>query len=601
MMMPKKKKRILIISSIVILVVAIIAILIALYINTDMFKSNESLFAKYFSQNFSNINGLYSTLSENEYDNLLEKNKYQSETEIKVNFTQNVGTTLETMENPINQLKLQITEQKDAINNYNYQDIKLLKDKEQVSEIKCILENDICGIHFVDLFNQYVLANNENLKELFKETENFTDEELAKIPNKIEFDYDFFDIFRFSDEEKESLSKKYTNIIMNNISNEKISKMGNQELQINNTNIKANGYAITLTKEELNNIYIKILEEIKQDEIILSKFDNLQKFLNQYQIIFGEITDLRNKFTTEVQYLIDDIVQNNIGQEECKIIVYEQGRKTVKNVIQGDKYEISIDTLIPEKYIKLSYKNETEEKNLICKKDVNQTNIIYQNKIGEKISEYNILVNEEINGNNCKRNTTAKFEDNINKIEMKIEKNINIIDELKDKITLNSENSVNLSKLDLEQRKQIANVLNTTISQKINQIQETTIKSDDIKKVLVAAKFLREGQTIVGTGVTETERNRFNSKIEILKGEGLDDKAIINVINAVKENLIGLEPVSATEIKLKLDRLNKSEESFTTITNFVENNTDKTYSVKIEYDEATGLVSDLLLTIEEKE
>ena len=76
---------------------------------------------------------------------------------------------------------------------------------------------------------------------------------------------------------------------------------------------------------------------------------------------------------------------------------------------------------------------------------------------------------------------------------------------------------------------------------------------------------------------------------------------MIKVINALKENLIGLEPVSATEIKLKLDRLNKSEESFTTITNFVENNTDKTYSVKIEYDEATGLVSDLLLTIEEKE
>ena len=55
MMMPRKKRRMLIISTIVICIVAIIAILVALYINTDMFKSNETLFEKYISQNFENI------------------------------------------------------------------------------------------------------------------------------------------------------------------------------------------------------------------------------------------------------------------------------------------------------------------------------------------------------------------------------------------------------------------------------------------------------------------------------------------------------------------------------------------------------------------
>ena len=601
MMMPKKKKKILIISSIVVCILIIIAVLVILYIKTDMFKSSDVLFAKYFKQNFDNINNLYSNLVENEYDNLLKESKYQSEAEIKINYAQNIGTTLENMQNPINQLKIEVEEQKDIANNYNYQDIQLIKDKEKVSEIKCILEDDVCGIQFADMFNQYVLANNENLKELLKETENFSDEQLSKIPNKIEFNYDLYDVFRFSEEEKENLSQRYTNIIINSVSSQKISKQSNQPIQINGASINANEYVMTLTKEELNNIYIQILEELKQDEIILNKVNNLQKFLNQYQFIFGEITDLQTRFVTEVQYLIDDIVQNNIGQEECKIIVYEQDGKTIKNVIQGSGYEISLETLASENYIKISHKNELEEKSLNLKKEMNQINISYQTKTEDKISEYNILINEEVNGNNCERIITAKYEDDTNRVEMNIEKNIQIVNKFDDEIILDSDNSVNLSDLELEQTKEITNMVNTAVSEKISQIKETIINEEDIKNVLVGAGLLKEEQVIVGTGVTETERNRFNSKFEILQGEELDDKAVMNLINAIKENLIGLEPVSANEIKLKLDQLNKNEEAFTTISNFIENNRNKKYSAKIEYDESTGLASDLLLTIEEKQ
>ena len=62
MMMPKKKKKILIILSIVIFLLIILTTLILLYIYTDNFKSNSTLFAKYMGQNIENIDSLYSEI-----------------------------------------------------------------------------------------------------------------------------------------------------------------------------------------------------------------------------------------------------------------------------------------------------------------------------------------------------------------------------------------------------------------------------------------------------------------------------------------------------------------------------------------------------------
>lgn len=57
-MMPRKK-RIAVISIISILVVAVIGIVVAvLYINTDLFKSNETLFYQYLFKNLEVVNKL---------------------------------------------------------------------------------------------------------------------------------------------------------------------------------------------------------------------------------------------------------------------------------------------------------------------------------------------------------------------------------------------------------------------------------------------------------------------------------------------------------------------------------------------------------------
>lgn len=600
-MMTRKMRRMLIIISIVLLLLVISGVLILLYINTDMFKSNTTLFTKYIGQNVENMDVLYNKIGESEYNNLLQQNKYTTETEVKVSDIENLGTTSEGAQNSINQLKLKITGQTDNSNKYNYQDVHLLSNDEEVSEIEYIQKENTYGIRFSDIFNQYILVENENLKELLKKAD-YTEEKIENIPDTLEFKQDYKEIFQFSEEEKIEIKTKYINIINSSISKNNFTKQKNQNIQIDGKNIKVNSYILTITKEQLNNIYLKILEEMKQDETILAKVDNVQTVLKTYQI--KSTTNLREQFVKKLENLITDINRNNIGQDETKIIVYENNRTTVRTEIQTPDYEIYIDLLSnqPEDYMKIAYKDLTKEKEkeITYKKANEEANIVFKDSTEEEIKEYSISIEKKVDGNNCTKNIVAQYEDNSNRIEATIDQKNSIVDVFDNEVTLDDENSINLSKLETEQLQNILDTVNTGVSSKMNELTATVINVEDLWKVLRTIGFIKEGQVMESKGITETEKNRFNSQFEMLQGENLESDSILILIDAIKGNFIDIEVVSGTELRLKLDRFNKNEEMVTTLTSFIEENKNRKYNVKVEYDEETGLVSDLLITILEK-
>ena len=101
-------------------------------------------------------------------------------------------------------------------------------------------------------------------------------------------------------------------------------------------------------------------------------------------------------------------------------------------------------------------------------------------------------------------------------------------------------------------------------------------------------------------GITETERNRYNSKFEILEGQNLESSKIFAILEAIKDNLVGYEVVSGTELRLNIDRYENKQEVLTTLNTFFEKNKNRKYNITIEYDETTGLVNGILVTILEK-
>ncbi|CDC05667.1 MAG: DUF6583 family protein [Clostridia bacterium] len=618
-MMPRKKRIALAIAIPSIIVIIIIITGILLYLNTDMFKSNKTLFFKYFGKNSENIKEIEEIFESTEYEKNLQNNKYTDDINIKVNYTNNLQTTSEDNSNTINNVKLLIKGEEDKNNKYSYKDFKLEKDKniatntenqsssensnesnnkeQNIMEVEYIKNDNNYGIRFSDLFKQYLLVENNNLKDLFRKI-GYSEQELENVPDSIEINDITLSDIKFTEDEIKQLSEKYSEIINKKVSKEKFEKNSKQVITINEKNITTNAYILKLTNEELNNLYVDLLESLKQDEIILNKIESIQNKINSININSSESKDLKESFAEEIDLQIEKINKTNIGNQETKIIVYENSGKTIRTAIQGKDYEINFD-----------YINTQDEKNieLIVKKDEIETyNIkLKKDKDGIKLDIYSndetnpIKISLEQNKNEsdkkCSNNINLKYENANSKLEVSAEQEINIVDNFENENTLNDQNSILLNGLEKEQLQAVLNQVSEEVQQKINSISEE-VKINDIQEILETLGIINKQQNIEAGGITETEKNRFNSKFEILKGEELDNENVLKVVEAVKDNIINAQVDTNEEIKIEISRNESNQDIEKSLEEYIKKEKDKKYDIKIEYDENTELVKYIIMT-----
>ena len=618
-MMPRKKRIALAIAIPSIIVIIIIITGILLYLNTDMFKSNKTLFFKYFGKNSENIKEIEEIFESSEYEKNLQNNKYTDDINIKVNYTNNLQTTSEDNSNTINNVKLLIKGEEDKNNKYSYKDFKLEKDKniatntenqsssensnesnnkeQNIMEVEYIKNDNNYGIRFSDLFKQYLLVENNNLKDLFRKI-GYSEQELENVPDSIEINDITLSDIKFTEDEIKQLSEKYSEIINKKVSKEKFEKNSKQVITINEKNITTNAYILKLTNEELNNLYVDLLESLKQDEIILNKIESIQNKINSININSSESKDLKESFAEEIDLQIEKINKTNIGNQETKIIVYENSGKTIRTAIQGKDYEINFD-----------YINTQDEKNieLIVKKDEIETyNIkLKKDKDGIKLDIYSndetnpIKISLEQNKNEsdkkCSNNINLKYENANSKLEVSAEQEINIVDNFENENTLNDQNSILLNGLEKEQLQAVLNQVSEEVQQKINSISEE-VKINDIQEILETLGIINKQQNIEAGGITETEKNRFNSKFEILKGEELDNENVLKVVEAVKDNIINAQVDTNEEIKIEISRNERNQDIEKSLEEYIKKEKDKKYDIKIEYDEDTELVKYIIMT-----
>lgn len=618
-MMPRKKRIALAIAIPSIIVIIIIITGILLYLNTDMFKSNKTLFFKYFGKNSENIKEIEEIFESSEYEKNLQNNKYTDDINIKVNYTNNLQTTSEDNSNTINNVKLLIKGEEDKNNKYSYKDFKLEKDKniatntenqsssensnesnnkeQNIMEVEYIKNDNNYGIRFSDLFKQYLLVENNNLKDLFRKI-GYSEQELENVPDSIEINDITLSDIKFTEDEIKQLSEKYSEIINKKVSKEKFEKNSKQVITINEKNITTNAYILKLTNEELNNLYVDLLESLKQDEIILNKIESIKNKINSININSSESKDLKESFAEEIDLQIEKINKTNIGNQETKIIVYENSGKTIRTAIQGKDYEINFD-----------YINTQDEKNieLIVKKDEIETyNIkLKKDKDGIKLEIYSndetnpIKISLEQNKNESDKkfsnNINLKYENANSKLEVSAEQEINIVDNFENENTLNDQNSILLNGLEKEQLQAVLNQVSEEVQQKINSISEE-VKINDIQEILETLGIINKQQNIEAGGITETEKNRFNSKFEILKGEELDNENVLKVVEAVKDNIINAQVDTNEEIKIEISRNESNQDIEKSLEEYIKKEKDKKYDIKIEYDEDTELVKYIIMT-----
>lgn len=607
-MMARKTRIAMITVVILLLVITIIGILVFLYLETDAFKTNETLFTKYLAQNFEELDNLKNN-SNSTTKSLLENSKYTSKIDGQIEYIENKDTSDENKNSSVNNIKLKINVQKDNQNKYKYYDMAIQNENEKLLGVEYIKTQGKQGIRLNGI-QQFVSTQNEE-NEILKE---FNIKTIDKLTSSIDID----SIISFSKEEKQTIKNNYMNILKSNISKDKYHKQSKALITVNNKDIQTNAYYISMTLEEYNNLYVKMLQQLEKDEILLAKIDAIEEQLKEYNVE----ENLKDKIIEKINEKIKKIQDNNIGNDEVKITVYENNGKTVRTSIENgtDKLALDFYNEASMKITQTKMEDVVKEKTIKIekqKKDTQINTMIEYSNSEENQEKYNITLNyEETNqNNNIQKNVELLISNDKNQANLKINDTINIVDEFENEITLNEDN-VNIDELEDEQKSSISEILNENYKTQLSNVQSVA-NINDYKRMLQnlgiikndAVKLPSEGE------ITDTERKRFNSQFEFFASENLTSNNITELLNTATNNLGDIKVVlkdgniedldadklkssndsyeykkSISEILLYIKRNSNNEEKSKNLNEYLKDENNNKYTVSIEYDN-DGLTS----------
>ena len=603
-MMARKKRIAILVVSIVLVILAIVGTIIFLYLKTDAFKSNETLFAKYFIQSFNAID----TIKNDDLlgiEDTLNTNKYTSELKEKIEYTKNVETNNEDKNSSINQVGLNVKSNTDKSNDYDYKNITIGSDNENYIGLEYLKNQNNYGIKLKNI-NQYASNNDEENKLL-------TELGLGKLKVLIS-DIDINSICNFSEKEKQNLIDTYTKIVTSNVSKDKFYRQRGTLITVNNQDVNTNAYYIKMTVEEYNNLYIKILEQLKTDETILSRIDTIETTIKENYPDYTSEETLRNKFISNIEEKIKDIQNNNIGSDEVKITVYESKGTTVRFAIEKTTEKILFDlyggTSIKLDISKIGY--ETTEKTFTIEKTAGsneqKTLIEYENKKNDEIlNNFKLEYNQTLENNKITKNAEITIAKDKYKGIFDLEDNIKIVDNFENQITL--ENNVELNKLQDEQKNIIMNILKTNTQNQLDSLYAVASLNDYESMLQNLGVMRKKAIQISSTGeVTELERTRFNSQFEFFASSDLTSDNIKELLNTTKDNFEDMKVLlktgevqdldmeklksskdsneykkSISEILFYIKRNSNNEQKAEDTIEYLNNNNNK-YTVSIEYD-----------------
>lgn len=305
-----EKKIKIIILVLVILLIALGSTMAYAYFFTDYLKSDKEAFFKYILKN----EELIDNLKDEDFSKYIEKQKntaYSNNGEITIS-----SDTEETLQDG-SDIKLTFKGTRDDNSQYFKQDINVKVENESIS-MELLKQEDIYGFKIDNMFKKFLAVQNKDLKKWAKIL-NMTDEQIEAIPDKIEFN----ETINFSDEEINGISQKYKNIINENLTDEMFSKEKEKEVTI---------YKLQLTKKQYNDILAKILETMKNDDVVL----------NRITAMYGQQNNsAKDSVIKMYQENLDEEIKNlqNISSEEASEKIIFNVYKAKNQLLQTEKIE----------------------------------------------------------------------------------------------------------------------------------------------------------------------------------------------------------------------------------------------------------------------
>ena len=590
-----RDKKIGVIIIIIFLIIAIIGGIFAyLFLATDTFKGKKQLFFGYAEQAIEQVEGIADSQTLEKYKD--EMNKESFETDTTVNFKYSEGGEVSS---GYNNLNINIKTQKE--NQYNYKNAQILFGDKSIVQVEGIQSENLYGIRFTNIFNQFVtLQDGKNIAGL-----NLTDKDLSKMKSVIEDDKDFYDGILFSKQDYQTLKEKYLQIIVDALSNGTFLKQGKSVVTIDSKAVKTNAYSCELNSLQVQNLVIKLLNELKNDDIILDKVGNLLNDTKKYEDYINNI--LRNAEDTEFPGM--------------KITIYEQNKKVLRTLISVGENSVIIEKSSTSDG---TYVLKVQHELLNNEKEINQQVIISKKSTdsGEKyVFNIEIVDGEDkysIDATMDSDYKTINFELNFYKdiVNINISAKNSITDTVSQKVQLESSNNVLLNNLNADLLKSVVDKMNSaytdTLVKRYNLLVKK-LKSEDLmtalKGILSEGNFDEENGTDQPSNptdeqVTKEEINRFNAKFEFYAGTEIPGETVKTLIDVVKDNL---ESVDIVQLKTQNTYDNKIKEKITL--NIKKDNSnidlangilDKIYSedkynININYNSSTGIIESIVI------
>lgn len=295
----------------ILLAVLIILVLLGVggtyaYFATDAFKSNKEMFFSYISSD------ICSNLKDDdlaEYIKKQENTPYTNKGDISVNVNGENSLTAtedETIQ-MLNNSKMSFEGKTD--NNKKLAEQTITVNFAQGFNIPVQIRRDgeSIGIQSNLLNTKFIALRNENLKALFEKF----GADSENIPDKIDFEK-----AQFTDEELKQLKDRYISVLYDNLEEESFSK----EKSNGQTVIKLNA-----SDKKCTEILIKMLEQLRDDEIILNKLS-------------GTIDE--EEFKQEINDEIDKIKSIDVNESDTlDIKMYIKSKKVAKIEINLDNQD----------------------------------------------------------------------------------------------------------------------------------------------------------------------------------------------------------------------------------------------------------------------
>lgn len=546
-------------KSIIVILIILLAILIVLgglfyaYLVTDIFKTNKELFFKYAFQMVDTENGLI----DNEligYLNEKREKPYETEGQFDVEIiSEKENKNLK----GANNFNITFSGQVDKKNSKAKQDIKLNYSDSINFPISYKQIEDSIGLQTKYVSNKFIAINMskkddnviENLIGINENDFQNVDKIQRIINNKL------------SEEQKNYIKNQYTEIIDKQLGEEKFSKI---------EEVGSIGYKLNLTGVEFKDVIIKIIENLKEDPIILDKIN--------------ESLDEDNKIVLEN---IDDILQRiqeykDIDDEVLDFTVYVRDKKIVKVGLGTNDFVAALEKIAQNGKIDINLEIEFKNKDYWMNKIYFYLSFDGINSLQKVEEKYTLVLdlNSEVNG---EMSYKYQFKNNIMFIDTV---------EIED---FSSDNSVILTNYENEKVNSFMNAIFKRISL-VNkkQMEELGLEENEnpIKYIIPEIETVSNSDSdnfINSLSTEDGNITKFNQKFEMYEGTNLQGTTVRGLFTTIANNNDNQnEGKKIKEINFDGDEYQATEANIASLKSTIE--PEVYYKVEFEKEENTGKI-----------